>query len=69
MAQKAMTYVTLSGGKRGRYIVRKEHKNGNLLLEPDTSAQAMLDRHGLKRSSHKKFSAQHGPLAPPDGEG
>jgi hypothetical protein len=50
MAQKAMTYVTLSGGKTGRYVVRKEQKDGKLLLEPDTSAQAMLKRHGLKRS-------------------
>jgi hypothetical protein len=69
MAQKAMTYVTLSGGKTGRYVVRKEQKDGKLLLEPDTSAQAMLKRHGLKRSSHKKFAGQHVPLLPPDGEG
>ena len=40
-----------------------------LLLVPDTSAQAILDRLGHKRATLAEFEAEYGPVRPSDDEG
>jgi hypothetical protein len=73
MKEKQLTYVTLSGGKTGRYVVRKEQKNGTLVLDPDTSARAILERAGarsLTEAERQEFRRTYGSeMLPPDGEG
>jgi hypothetical protein len=61
--------VTLAGDRAGRYVVVDERPDGTLMLAPEDSVDAMLDRHELEPATLEAFEAEHGSVAPADGEG
>jgi hypothetical protein len=62
--------VTLTEpGVAGDYVVAERHADGSLLLEPDTSIEAIRRRHNLKPATLAEFEAAYGPVLAPDGEG
>jgi hypothetical protein len=62
-------HVRLIGDRVGRYVVTDERPDGTLVLTPEDSADAVLERHGLEPASLEELEAEYGPVAPPDGEG
>jgi len=62
-------HVRLAGDRVGRYVVTDERPDGTLVLKPEDSSGAMLDRHDLRPASIDEFEAEHGPVGPADGEG
>lgn len=67
-----MPHVTLAGDLTGTYRVAEQRPDGTLVLEPDTSAQAILERQGARAATPDEFdawAAEHGPLLEPDAEG
>ena len=66
-------HVTLSGDINGRYVVRDERPDGELVIVPETEWQAMLARSGGRDATPEdvaQFLDEHGhELLPPDGEG
>ncbi len=62
-------HVRLAGDRVGRYVIADERPDGTLVLKPEDSADAMLERHGLEAADVDAFEAEHGPIAPADGEG
>jgi hypothetical protein len=62
-------HVRLAGDRVGRYVIADERPDGTLVLKPEDSANAMLERHGLEQASIDDFEAEHGPVGPADGEG
>jgi hypothetical protein len=62
-------HVTLSGDIAGEYTVEDQRPDGRLVLVPDTSIEAIRERHGLTPATLAEFEAQFGPVQPPDGEG
>jgi hypothetical protein len=62
-------HVRLAGDRVGRYVIADESPDGTLILRPEDSADAMLERHGLEEASVDEFEAEHGPAGPADGEG
>lgn len=69
MSSVDQPHVKLSGDIEGRYVVEEARSDGRLVLSPDTSAQAILDRLGHEPASLAEFEAVHGAVKPPDGEG
>lgn len=75
MAKSA--HVTLSGDIEGDYRVTEQGPAGELRLVPDypsagTSWKAILERASAREATPEeleRFTAEHGPLLPPDGEG
>jgi len=63
------THVTLSGDLTGDYLVVDQRDDGSLVIEPDTSMQAVRRRHGATPATLEEFEAEYGPIQPPDGEG
>lgn len=63
------SHVRLVGDRAGRYVVTDERPDGTLVLTPEDSTAAMLERHGLEPASIEDLEAEYGPVAPPDGEG
>jgi hypothetical protein len=62
--------VTLSeAGVAGDYVVVERREDGSLVLEPDTSVDAIRRRHNLKPATVAEFEAEYGSVAAPDGEG
>lgn len=64
-----MPHVTLAGDRTGEYLIAEERPDGSLVLLPDTSVEAILDRMGARPASLEEFEAEHGELGAPDGEG
>lgn len=67
-----MPHVTLAGDLTGEYRVVEQRPDGTLVLQPDTSAAAILERQGARSETQDEFeawAAEHGPLLEPDGEG
>jgi hypothetical protein len=64
-----MPHVTLAGDRHGEYLIAEERPDGSLVLLPDTSVDAILDRMGARPATVEEFEAEHGQLSPPDGEG
>lgn len=62
-------HVKLSGDFEGSYVVEETRADGRLLVAPDTSAQAIMERLGHKPATLAEFEAEYGPVQPPDGEG
>jgi hypothetical protein len=56
-------------GVAGDYVVVERHQNGGLVLEPDTSLEAIRHRHNLASATVAEFEAEYGPVLAPDGEG
>jgi hypothetical protein len=63
-----MPRVTLAGGT-GEYLIAEERPDGSLLLRPDTSVEAILDRMGARPATLEEFQADHGQLQASDAEG
>jgi len=61
--------VKLSGDFEGPYVVEETRADGRLLVAPDTSAQAIVERLGHRPATLAEFEAEYGPVQPPDGEG
>jgi hypothetical protein len=62
-------HVRLVGDRVGRYVITEERPDGTLILAPEDSAAAMLERHDLEPATVEEFEAEFGPIAPADGEG
>jgi len=67
-----MPHVTLDGDRAGEYLIREERPDGTLVLEPDTSAGAILRRMNARPATPAELDAwvaDNGPLLPADDEG
>lgn len=62
-------HVRLAGDRVGRYVIADESPDGTLVLRPEDSADAMLERQGLAPAAVDAFEAEHGPVGPADDEG
>jgi hypothetical protein len=69
MAVERASHVTVQGDVTGEYIVVEERDDGSLVLQPDTSMEAIRRRHNATPATLEEFEAEYGPLQPPDGEG
>jgi hypothetical protein len=49
--------------------VEEARSDGRLLVAPDTSAQAIMERLGHEPATLAEFEAVYGAVKPPDGEG
>ena len=66
------THIKLSGDIEGAYVVTERRPGGELVIAPDTSWKAMLERTGTRDATAEElaaFEAEYGPILPPDGEG
>jgi hypothetical protein len=62
-------HVKLSGDIEGPYVVEETRSDGRLVISPDTSAQAIMERLGHEPATLAEFEAEYGAVKPPDGEG
>lgn len=62
-------HVKLSGDIEGPYVVEETRSDGKLVISPDTSAQAIMERLGHEPATLAEFEAEYGAVRPPDGEG
>jgi hypothetical protein len=62
-------HVKLSGDVEGPYVIEEARKDGRLVVAPDTSAQAIMDRLGHEPATLAEFEAAYGAVKPSDGEG
>ena len=62
-------HVKLSGDIEGPYVVEETRNDGSLVISPDTSAKAIMDRLGHEPATLAEFEAVHGAVKPSDGEG
>lgn len=69
MAEQRASHVTLNGDLSGDYIIVERREDGSLVLQPDTSMEAIRRRHNATSATLEEFEAEYGPLQPPDGEG
>jgi hypothetical protein len=69
MAVQRASHVTLNGDMSGDYVVVEKRDDGSLVLQPDTSMEAIRRRHNATPATLEEFEAEYGPLQPPDGEG
>lgn len=53
----------------GDYVIVEKREDGSLVLQPDTSMEAIRRRHNATPATLEEFEAEYGPLQPPDGEG
>lgn len=61
-------HVKLSGDIEGSYVVEETRADGRLVVAPDTSAQAIMDRLGHEPATLEEFEAAYGAVKPSDGE-
>jgi hypothetical protein len=69
MALQRTSRVTIEGDVSGDYIIVEKRDDGSLVLQPDTSMEAILRRHNATPATLEEFEAEYGPVQPPDGEG
>jgi len=62
-------HIKLSGDIEGPYVVEETRSDGRLVISPDTSAQAIMERLGHEPATLAEFEAEYGAVKPPDGEG
>jgi hypothetical protein len=62
-------HVKLTGDIEGPYAVEETRNDGRLVISPDTSAQAIMERLGHEPATLAEFEAEYGPVKPADGEG
>lgn len=69
----AVEHVELTGAVNGHYVIRDRRPDGEIVLAPDTSWQAIADRAGgreLTPEEWESFKQEHSPhMLPADGEG
>jgi len=61
-------HIKLSGDIEGPYVVEETRSDGRLVISPDTSAQAIMERLGHEPATLTEFEAEYGAVRPPDGE-
>jgi hypothetical protein len=65
--------VQLTGAVEGRYVIRDRRPDGELVIAPDTSWEAISERargRELTPEEWDEFLREHGSeMLPPDGEG
>jgi hypothetical protein len=67
-----IAHVHLSGDVEGAFVITEKRPGGELVIAPDTSWKAILERTGGREATPEEFAAferEHGPFLPPDGEG
>lgn len=69
MAAERASHVTVEGDVSGEYILVEEREDGSLVLQSDTSMEAIRRRHNATPATLEEFEAEYGPVQPPDGEG
>jgi hypothetical protein len=69
MAVQRASHVTLNGDMSGDYVIVEKRHDGSLVLQPDTSIEAIRRRHNATPATLEEFEAEYGPVQPPDGEG
>ena len=62
-------HVKLSGDIDGPSVVEERRPDGRLLVAPDTSAAAIMERLGHEPATLAEFEAAYGAVKSPDGEG
>lgn len=66
-------HVQLTGAVEGRYVIRDRRPDGELVIAPDTSVEAIREELGVRELTHEEseeFMREFGPeMLPPDGEG
>jgi hypothetical protein len=70
--EQRMPHVTLEGDLHGEVVVTQQHPDGTLVLEPDTSARAILRRMDARPATGDEFdawTAGYGPLLAADTDG
>jgi hypothetical protein len=68
IASVEQPHVKLSGDIEGAYVVEETRDDGSLVVAPDTSAKAIMERLGHKPATLAEFEAAHGAVRPPDGD-
>ena len=58
-------HVKLSGDIEGSYAVEGTRKDGRLVISPDTSSQAIMERLGHEPATLAEFEAEFGAAKPP----
>lgn len=53
----------------GSHVVEETRSYGRLVILPDTSAQAIMERLDHEPATRAEFEAVHGAVKPADGEG
>lgn len=67
---KPTVRVTREDGASSRYVLEEERDDGSLVLSPDTSYEAILERAPGRPLTEREFEELIAPhLLPPDGEG
>lgn len=69
ISRMAQRHVTMSGDIEGDYLIEAACTDGRLVIAPDTSAQAILERLDHEPATPAEFEATYGPLKPSDDEG
>lgn len=66
-----MKHVTVTGAVNGRYVISDRRPDGALMLEPDTSIEAIRERTGTREPTAEEwaeFGCDYGSqMLPPDG--
>jgi len=68
MKEQTMRVLDVSGDYNGRYRLLEDRGDGTLVIEADTSLDAILERQGARRATADEFAEYLGQL-PTDGEG
>ncbi len=63
-----MPILEVTGAYNGRYRLLEDRGDGTLVIEADTSLDAILERQGARRATADEFAEYLGQL-PTDGEG
>jgi hypothetical protein len=70
MIVKQTVQVTRQDGTSDRFVLEEEHDDGGLLLKPDTSYEAIVERAPGRPLTADEFDELIAPhVLPPDGEG
>ena len=62
-------HIKLSGDIEGPYVVEETRSDGRLVISPDTSGRAIMERLGHEPATLAEFEAEYGAVKPSDGEG
>ncbi len=73
VAETINEQIQITGAVEGRYVIRDRRPGGELVIAPDTSWEAIVERLGGREATAEErqaFLAEHGSeMLPPDGEG
>lgn len=69
VSEQTLPHVTVTGDRSGDYRIAEERPDGTLVLQPDTSVDAIFRRAGAEPATLAEFEAEYGPIGESDGEG